>query len=133
MHGILRDIVKLSKSVEGDRKILSFCHYNDTNVTLLPVPMSSSYYRFKRNLKSHGWFNHLLDSLSNSKEASMAWLLQAIAKTHNEQFIIAAEGAGLLLNGKKMDAESAVAMWEEANCNLQQQRIILRHLSNHFG
>jgi hypothetical protein len=31
----------------------------------------------------------------------MAWLLQAIAETHNEQFIIAAEGAGLLLNGKK--------------------------------
>jgi len=65
IHGILRDIVKLSKSVEGDRKILSFCHYNDTNVTLLPVSMSSSYYRFKRNLKSHGWFNRLLDSVSN--------------------------------------------------------------------
>jgi hypothetical protein len=32
-----------------------------------------------------------------------------------------------------MDAESAVAMWEEANCNLSQQQTILRHLAFHFG
>jgi hypothetical protein len=32
-----------------------------------------------------------------------------------------------LLNGKKMDVESVVAMWEEANCNLQQQWVILTY------
>jgi hypothetical protein len=134
LHGVLRDILKLSKSVEGDpQKILSFSQGNDTNVTLVPVPVSSSFYRFKRNLKSHGWLNRLLEAISTSKEDSMAWLLKAISELHNEDFVSAAEGAGLLLRGKEMDAESAVAMWEEANCNLRQQRIILRHLSNHFG
>jgi hypothetical protein len=32
-----------------------------------------------------------------------------------------------------MDAESAAAMWQEANCPIRTQRIILRHLFNHFG
>jgi hypothetical protein len=51
----------------------------------------------------------------------MAWLLWANADTHNEEFVSAEQGCGLVLNSKKMDAESAVAMWEEANYNLQQQ------------
>jgi hypothetical protein len=96
-------------------------NYNDVNTTLMPVPTSSSFYRFKRNLNSQGWFNRLLDSLFCSKEDSLAWLLHAIAGTHNEESVSVAEGCGFLLNGKKMDVESVVAMWEEANCNLQQQ------------
>ena len=52
---------------------------------------------------------------------------------YSEEFISAAEAAGLLLNGKVMDAESAAAMWEEANINTRQQRTILRHLACYFG
>lgn len=52
---------------------------------------------------------------------------------YSEEFISAAEAAGLLLNGKVMDAESAAAMWEEANINTWQQRTILRHLACYFG
>jgi hypothetical protein len=40
---------------------------------------------------------------------------------------------GLLLAPKVMDAESACAMWEEANCPVRAQRIILRHLKHFFG
>jgi hypothetical protein len=69
------DIMMLSKSVEEDKNILSFPNYNDVNTTLVPIPTSSSFYRFKRNFKSHGWFNRLLDSPSCSKEDSLAWLL----------------------------------------------------------
>jgi hypothetical protein len=32
-----------------------------------------------------------------------------------------------------MDAESAAAMWQEANCPIRTQRIILRHLFHFFG
>jgi hypothetical protein len=56
-----------------------------------------------------------------------------LQKINIEEFIVAAEGSGLLPNGKKTDAESAAAMWEEANCNLWQQQIILRHLAFYFG
>ena len=88
----------------------------------MPIPTSSSHYRFEGNFKpKNGWFDQLLTALLSSKETSLAWLLKSLAKVNNEDFIVAAEGAGLLLNGKVMDAESAVAMWEEANCNLSQQ------------
>lgn len=66
----------------------------------------------------------------------MAWLLQSLAKTNIEEFIVAAEGSGLLLNGKTMNVESAAVVWEEAeegSCNLGQQQIILRHLVFYFG
>ncbi len=41
----------------------------------------------------------------------------SLSKLRNEEFITAAKEAGLLLNGKVMDAEAATAMWEEANIN----------------
>jgi len=71
--------------------------------------------------------------LSDSPDISLSWLLTSLTKLRNEEFIVAAEAAGLLLNGKTMDAESSAAMWEEANKNFRQQRIILRHLACYFG
>jgi hypothetical protein len=38
-----------------------------------------------------------------------------------------------LLTNKEMDASSAAATWEESNCPLQVQQIILRHLKASFG
>jgi len=69
--------------------------------------------------------------LSDSPDISLSWLLTSLTKLRNEEFIVAAEAAGLLLNGKTMDAESSTA--EEANKNFRQQRIILRHLACYFG
>jgi hypothetical protein len=130
--GLLRDVLKLSKSVVSGR-LLNFKQYNDCEVTLVPIPTSVSYYRFERNMKGNSWFSELLMSLSNSRETSLTWLLKSLTKLQNEEFITAAEAAGLLLNGKVMDAESAAAMWEEANINCRQQRTILRHLACYFG
>ncbi len=67
----------------------------------------------------------MLSALSVSVDNSLNWLLKSLTKVFNEEFIIAAEGAGLLLNGKVMDAEAATAMWEVANINCRQQRLIL--------
>jgi hypothetical protein len=44
-----------------------------------------------------------------------------------------ASEAGLLLTRKEMDAASAAAMWEESNCPLRAQRIILQHLKAFVG
>jgi hypothetical protein len=88
----------------------------------VPIPTNSSHYHFERNYKpKNGWFDHLLTALSSSKETSLAWLLKSLAKVNNEDFIVAAEGTRFFLNGKELDAESAIVMWEEANCNLSQQ------------
>ncbi len=63
----------------------------------------------------------------------MALLLQAIAETHNEEFVIAAEGCGLLLNGGKWILSLQWPCGRKPTFNLWQEQIILRHLSNHFG
>jgi len=113
--------LKLSKSVAAGN-LLNFKQYNDCEVTLLPVPKSLSYYLFKKNVKDHSWFRELLWALSSSQETSLRWLLNSLSKLHNEEFITAAEEAGLSLNGKVIDAESAAAMWEEANINCWYKR-----------
>lgn len=53
ISGLLRDILKLSKSVVGGSSILKFKQYNDCEATLVPIPKISSYYRFERNMKEH--------------------------------------------------------------------------------
>jgi hypothetical protein len=124
--------LKLSKNV-NERNLLKFKQYNDCEVCLVPIPKSVSYYQFERNMKENSWFREALGALSDSPDISLIWLLTSLTKLRNEEFIVAAEAAGLLLNGKTMDAESSTAMWEEANINCRQQRIILRHLACYFG
>jgi hypothetical protein len=85
----------------------------------VPIPKSVSYYHFERNMKENSWFGEVLGALSDSPEISLSWLLTSLTKLRNEEFIAAAEAAGLLLNDKLMDAESSAAMWEEANINCQ--------------
>jgi hypothetical protein len=51
-------------------------------------------------MKDHIWLKDLLWALSSSQETSLSWLLNSLSKLHNEEFNIAAEEAGLLLNGK---------------------------------
>ncbi len=65
------------------------------------------------------------------KNVSAEWLLQYL--DDHGSFVNAACNSGLLLHSKKMDAEAACTMWEEAKIRLQSQRFILRHLSNFFG
>jgi hypothetical protein len=128
----MRDILKLSKKFNG-RNLLKFKQYNDCKACLVPIPKSVSYYHFERNMKENSWFREALGALSDLPDISLSWLLTSLTKLRSEEFIVAAEAAGLLLNGKTMDAESSAAMWEEANINCRQQRIILRHLACYFG
>jgi hypothetical protein len=47
--------------------------------------------------------------------------------------LMSSDAAGLLFNGKDMDAELAAAIWYEANISYQQQYTIIRHVSRYFG
>jgi hypothetical protein len=68
-------------------------------------------------VKDYSLFRELVWAISSSQETSLRWLLSSLSKLHNGEFTTAAEEAGLLLNGKVIDAESAAAMSEEANIN----------------
>jgi hypothetical protein len=119
MNGLLRYILKLSKSVTGSAALLNFKQENDCEVTLVPIPKTGLYYHFERNMKDHSWFGKVLGALSNAPETSLSWLLMSLSKLHNEELITAAKEASWLIvewqsNGFHV---SKTAMWEEANIN----------------
>jgi len=136
LHAILRDIVSVSdKAING--KILTFPLFNQRMCSLVHVPSSRNLYRFIRNAKETGWVKAaLLASASGAEEGEEVaayHLLKYMCTKYNDIFVHVASAAGILLTRKEMDAASAAAMWEESNCPLRAQRIILRHLKAFFG
>jgi len=67
------------------------------------------------------------------EEAAAYHLLKYMCTKYNDIFVHVASDAGILLTRKAIDAASAAVMWEESNCLLRAQRIILRHLKAFFG
>jgi hypothetical protein len=66
-------------------------------------------------------------------DEGVSWLLHFLGENFSDSFTAVACKLGLLIAPKVMDAESACAMWEEANCPVRVQRIILQHLAMFFG
>lgn len=104
--------------------MLRFEYLNHKLSTFVEMPPSSSQYRFNRNAKEL-WFDPFIESLvscelPNRKDVAMQWLLSFIGSFYNDDFVNATHNLGLLLSGKKMDAETASAMWEASNINLKQ-------------
>jgi hypothetical protein len=70
---------------------------------------------------------------ATDNEEAADWCIQVLGQKNSDSFTKAASNLGVLLHSKVMDAESYYSMWEEANVALRSQRIIKRHLANHFG
>jgi hypothetical protein len=137
IHAILRDILKLSQ-LAPNSKLLIFPSFSGRLYTLIQVPLSSNYYRFARNARESRWIQSALlasagRASEEAKETAACFLLTYLGKIYEDAFAFSATKLGLLLKPKVMDAESAEAMWQEANCPIHAQCIILRHLFNHFG
>lgn len=136
IHSVLRDIVALSRKAKNV-DLLTFPLFNraDVSCTLVNIPSSFTYDRFKRNANRTGWVKRILLSASREEEGEVAarWILQYLGDMFNDCFADIACRLGLLLPAKVMDAETASAMWEEGNVPLRAQRIILRHLKAFFG
>jgi len=75
----------------------------------------------------------LLLAVSDDKSLAAEWMMNYLGKRYEDKFTEVAVQLGLLLPPKIMDAESASAMWEEANCTYKSQHIILQHLKCFFG
>jgi hypothetical protein len=116
--------------------LLTFPFHNEATCSLIWIPSSTDYNNFKRNAQRMKWLNQLLLSNSGGEEKveeGVTWLLQYLGKAYSDCFTAVACKLGLLLAPKVMDAKSACAMWEEANCPIRAQRIILRHLAQFVG
>jgi hypothetical protein len=133
---LMRDIYLLSKSSNAT-DLLTFPVFNGSVCSVMRIPSSSDYNRFKRNARRTKWVDQLLllnaGGVEEKVEEGVAWILHYLGEAYSDSFTTVACDLGLLLAPKVMDAESACAMWEEANCPIRAQRIILRHLSLFFG
>ncbi len=132
IHALLRDIVAFHDRYPG-LNLLTFQAFNGKPCTLVNPISSSSYKLFKQNVQRSKWMESLLCGICNNEEEAAEWMMHFLGKKYENKFIEVAVHLGLLLPSKVMDAESACAMWEEANCPYKSQRVILRHLKNFFG
>ena len=65
--------------------------------------------------------DELLLSVNDDKELAAEWIMTFLGDKYEEIYTEVAVQLGLLLPPKVMDAESACAMWEEANCPYKSQ------------
>lgn len=128
---LLKDIVSLNEKTSDN--LLSFENFNGKMCYLVQPIRSSSYKLFKQNITNSNWMDDLLLAVNEDVGLAAEWILSYLGKRFEDTFTEVAVHLGLLLPPKIMDAESACAMWEEANCPYKSQRIILRHLKCFFG
>ena len=76
----------------------------------------------------------MLKELNTEKsyEQGVEWMLRCMSKYHFEDYMAIAQDKQNLILSQKMDAVSALAMWEAARVNRSQQRTITRHLTSYF-
>jgi hypothetical protein len=130
IQSVLRDIYSLNQVAVGS-DLLTFPLFNEATCSLLSIPSSTDYNRFKRNARRTKWIDRLLQMNAvevDRVEEVMSWILRYLGENYEEQYTSVAVKLGVLLAPKVMDAETACAIWEEANCPVQAQRVILRHL-----
>jgi len=136
LQAVLRDVYLVSQSAVAGTNVLTFQLFNESTCSLMSIPSSADYDRFKRNARRTKWIDKLLRLNAAEEvevEEGVTWLLRYLGEKYSDLFTAVAVQLGLLLAPKVMDAESACAMWEEANCPVRAQRIILRHLKHFFG
>jgi hypothetical protein len=119
IQSIVRDLAKLTKSTAASN-VLNFLSFNGAHSSLVHVSCSSNYEQFKRKARRFEWFDNMLKVAVKGLDVNLAaeWVAQYIGEDYSESFIGAGTNLGLLLQWKVMDAESACAMWEEANVPL---------------
>ena len=126
IHSVLCDVYNLNQIAAGT-DLLTFPLHNKATCSLIRIPSSTDYNSFKRNVQRTKWLNQLLllnSGREEKVEQGITWLLQYLGKAHSDSFTAVACKLGFLLAPKVMDAESACAMWEEANYPIRAQRII---------
>jgi hypothetical protein len=131
IKALLKDIVSLNEKTPDN--LLTFEMFNGKPCNLINPVSSSSYRSFKQNVARTSWMDGLLSAVNDDKGVAAEWIMTYLGKRYDEKFTEVAVHLGLLLPPKIMDAESACAMWEEANCTYKSQRVILRHLKCFFG
>ena len=142
---LLKEIVSLSNAFPHEQ-LLSYTHWNGQESNLLSVPICKNEVSFLRtNRGKSKWLDHLPslvvgncndrndeESVKRKNEAA-GWILNRFGRIYENEFVATAEKMGYSLTSKKMDEDTADAMWQDANVGSNGQRVILRYLRGTFG
>jgi hypothetical protein len=119
MKSLLKDILSLKEKTSEN---LLMVQMFDGKLCHLVNPIcSTSYQSFKANVVRKKWMDELLLSVNDDKELAAEWIMTFLGDKYEEIYTEVAVQLGLLLPPMVMDAESACAMWEEANCPYKSQ------------
>jgi hypothetical protein len=127
IHALLWDIVILSQKA-ANAILLTF---PSRLCSLIRVPFGSNYYRFAQNARETKWIQAAILASAGeaevAKEMAASFLLTYLGKKYEDAFAFSATklGVRVLLKPKVMDAATGAAMWQEANCPVRVQHIIL--------
>ena len=129
---ILRDIVTLFNKFEK-KDLLQFENWKGNICNVVAIPVCKSKASFMKLNNKFKFIDNLAKYVGIELDAA-EWIVLRMARLYENEFIKVGLNLGLIHNCKKMDnGTAAAAMWEEANCNTKQQRIMLRYLRATFG
>jgi hypothetical protein len=137
-RALLSEIVAFEKEQDNTRKnkdeafsISLRNHKTNKLVNLVQIPRSKNFQRFKKNEARTKWLDKALDySLETNgtdqsgKEEAAGHMMQVLAKKYPAAYDKTSDSLGH--NGKRMDAFSTHAMWNEANIGIRARRVIKR-------
>ena len=132
----VREIISLSNSFPS-ANILQYTNWKGEQKNVIPVSVcknEKSFLRCNRRSKFIDTIPHSITRGTSANECDAAeWIMKRLATLHEDQFINVMNKMGYGIMNRKMDPDTAQAMWDEANVNTSQQRSILRYLKSTFG
>jgi hypothetical protein len=134
---IMREIAQISNEF-ADKKIMEYRNWRGRVTNTVQVPVCSN----ERTFLQMNYKNKFIDMLPqyirgeniDIDDGDVAcWIVKRFAFSHEDKLICLLRKLGYIHSAMKMTDEVSQAMWEEANCNSKQQRIIIRFLRTVFG
>jgi hypothetical protein len=127
LQSLVHDIVSIQDKTNVG--LLTFNSFNGKHCCLVQPIQSSSYHLFKQNVRQTKWLDKLLSAIGAGQEEAAGWILHLLGKNYEEKFAEVVVHTSSLLPSKVMDAETACAMWEEANCTYKSQQVAMKSCS----
>jgi hypothetical protein len=133
------ELVKLNEMLKGrdEEEIFKSQYHNNQALTVVCVPQSHNYERFKRNCKDVGWVQDMVKfsywGKDSNSDIGAFWIMKYLSSMYRDMFLQVVSHVKIPIIKHKMDAVSALAMWSAANVSTSQQRIIQRHIHAALG
>ena len=133
----LKEIVRLSRMFPK-YNLMKYTNWNGKDTQLIKIPICTTQKSFLTMNHRTGFIDDLPKNIRGGNETIreedvVSWILERFINKYESVFLELCEKLGYPLIGRKMDIDTAQAMWDESNVNTRSQRTILRYLRATFG